>query len=77
MDHIVPLAHAWDVDNELANLEMLPRSLNCAKGAKVGDRQLDYARKFQAAGLISEANLINLQTRYKLNGTAKYQLPEP
>lgn len=77
VDHIVPLAHAWDVDNELANLEMLPRSLNCAKGAKVGDRQLDYARKFQAAGLITEANLINLQTRYKLGGTAKYELPEP
>ena len=77
VDHIVPLAHAWDVDNELANLELLPRSLNCAKGAKVGERQLDYARKFQAAGLISEANLINLQTRCKLGGTVKYELPEP
>ena len=77
VDHIVPLAHAWDVDNELANLELLPRTLNCGKGAKVGDRQLDYARKFQAAGLISEANLINLQTRCKLGGTAKYELPEP
>ena len=77
VDHIVPLAHAWDVDNELANLELLPRTLNCAKGAKVGDRQLDYARKFQAAGLISEANLINLQMRCKLGGTAKYELPEP
>ena len=77
VDHIVPLAHAWDVDNELANLELLPRTLNCGKGAKVGDRQLDYARKFQAAGLISEANLINLQMRCKLGGTAKYELPEP
>ena len=28
VDHIVPLAHAWDVDNELANLELLPRTLN-------------------------------------------------
>ena len=77
VDHIVPLAHAWDVDNELANLELLPRTLNCGKGAKVGDRQLDYARKFQAAGLITEANLINLQMRCKLGGTAKYKLPEP
>ena len=77
VDHIVPLAHAWDVDNELANLELLPRTLNCGKGAKVGDRQLDYARKFQAAGLISEADLINLQTRCKQGGTAKYELPEP
>ena len=77
VDHIVPLAHAWDVDNELANLELLPRTLNCGKGAKVGDRQLDYARKFQAAGLITEANLINLQMRCKLGGTAKYELPEP
>ena len=77
VDHIVPLLHAWDVDNELANLELLPRTLNCGKGAKVGDRQLDYARKFQAAGLITEANLINLETRCKLGGTAKYELPEP
>lgn len=77
VDHIVPLAYAWDVDNELANLELLPRSLNCAKGAKIGDRQLDYARKFRAAGLITEANLINLQMRCKLGGTAKYELPEP
>ncbi len=54
VDHIVPVARAPELDKEIANLELLPASLNQSKGAKVGARQLDYLRRFVAAGIISE-----------------------
>jgi len=77
VDHIVPLAHAPEIGNELANLELLPAALNRAKLDKVGERQLALARKFRAAGLISEATLAAVQARFQPSGTARYELPEP
>ncbi len=77
VDHIVPRKWCPETDNELANLEMLPESLNRAKGAKVGDRQLDVAKRFRAAGLISEATMANVQAVYRPAGTNKYELQEP
>ena len=76
VDHIVPLARAPQVGNELANLEMLPAALNRAKSAKVGERQLALAKKFRDAGLISEAAMAAVQARFRPAGTAKYELPE-
>jgi hypothetical protein len=37
--------------------EVMPRTLNRRKGAKVGARQKDYARKFAALGLLSPESL--------------------
>ena len=43
IDHIVPISLAPEIGNELANLEMLPRTLNRQKSNRVGARQLAYA----------------------------------
>jgi len=53
IDHIVPIAVVPELGNEIANLEMMPRTLNRRKGAKVGQRQMDYLRRFLDAGAIS------------------------
>lgn len=52
VDHIIPRAVAPTLDKVLANLELMPHSLNIRKGAKVGQRQIDLANKLQAAGLL-------------------------
>ena len=76
VDHIVPLAEAPEVGNELANLEMLPATLNRAKSDKVGERQLALAKKFHDAGLLSDAALASIQARFVPSGTGKYELQE-
>lgn len=53
VDHVIPIAIAPELGNEFANLELLPRTLNRKRGAKIGQRQRDYAQKFREAGLIS------------------------
>lgn len=53
VDHVVPIAVVPELGNEMANLEMMPRTLNRRKGAKIGQRQMDYARRFMEAGVIS------------------------
>jgi hypothetical protein len=57
VDHIVPRAVAPELDNVVANLELLPLRVNIRKNDKVGRRQLDVASKLHAAGLLSEAGL--------------------
>lgn len=52
VDHIIPVALAPELGNELANLELMPRTLNRRKGRKVGARQVAYAGKFAAAGIL-------------------------
>ena len=51
VDHIIPRAVAPLLDKLLANLELMPHSLNIRKGAKVGQRQLALANKLLAAGV--------------------------
>jgi len=53
VDHIIPRAVAPALDKVLANLELMPHSLNIRKGAKVGQRQLDLANKLLAAGVLT------------------------
>jgi hypothetical protein len=53
VDHIIPRAVAPTLDKVLANLELMPHSLNIRKGAKVGQRQIDLANKLQSAGLLT------------------------
>ena len=52
VDHIVPLAAEPALDREIANLELLPRTLNRRKGASMGARQRDYLEKFRQAELV-------------------------
>ena len=53
VDHIIPRAIAPSLDLVLANLELMPHSLNLRKGAKVGQRQVDLANKLLAAGVLT------------------------
>ena len=53
VDHIIPRAVAPSLDKVLANLELMPHSLNLRKGAKVGQRQVDLANKLLAAGVLT------------------------
>jgi hypothetical protein len=54
VDHIIPRAVTPSLDVVLANLELMPASLNLRKGAKIGQRQIDLANKLHAAGLLSD-----------------------
>ncbi len=48
----LPLAVEPALDREIANLELLPRTLNRRKGASMGARQWDYLEKFRRADLL-------------------------
>jgi len=41
------------VGNELANLEMLPKTLNREKSNRVNERQLAHAERLREAGLLT------------------------
>ena len=56
-DHIIPRSVCPELDNKLFNLEFMPETLNQKKAAKVGDRQLQLARKWQRLGVLSEVGL--------------------
>lgn len=57
VDHIIPRAVAPELDNVIANLELMPLGLNQGKSDSVTERQTDLARKFHAAGLLSADGL--------------------
>ena len=57
VDHIIPRAVAPELDNVIANLELLPLSLNRKKNDTIGDRQISLAKAFHDAGLLSDAGL--------------------
>ena len=57
VDHIIPRAVAPELDNVIANMELLPLKLNGSKNDKIGDRQRDMAKKFYQAGLLSKQGL--------------------
>ena len=52
VDHIVPVAVEPALAKEMANLELMPRTLNRRKGATMGARQRDYLKKFEALDLL-------------------------
>jgi hypothetical protein len=60
-DHIIPRSICTELDNVLINLEFMPETLNQNKGAKVGDRQVQLARKWAKAGVLSEAGMIAVE----------------
>lgn len=57
IDHIVPFSLAPEVGNELANLEMLPKTLNRQKSNRVNERQLAHAEKLFEAGMLGKESL--------------------
>lgn len=59
VDHIIPRSIAPELDNVIANLELMPLRLNQAKGNKIGDRQRSLAKKIHAAGLLKTPELLH------------------
>jgi hypothetical protein len=57
VDHIIPRAVVPELDNVIANLELMPLKMNEGKNAKIGARQVDLARKLHKAGLLSSEGL--------------------
>ena len=57
VDHIVPYAVVPELDNVIANLELMPFKLNREKNSKMGTRQRDMAKRFCAAGLLTRKRL--------------------
>ena len=56
-DHIIPRSVCPELDNKLYNLEMMPLTLNQRKGAKVTQRQIDLAKRWNKDGLLSDEGL--------------------
>lgn len=57
VDHIIPRAVVSELDNVIANLELMPLRMNEKKNAKIGQRQRSMAEKFKDAGLLSDPGL--------------------
>ena len=57
VDHIIPRAVAGELDNVIANLELMPLALNEGKSDRIGERQVAVAKAFRAAGLLSDDGL--------------------
>lgn len=57
VDHIIPRAVAPELDNVIANLELMPLGVNKRKNDSVGDRQISLAKAFHRAGLLSDSGL--------------------
>ncbi len=57
VDHIVPISLAPEAGNSLANLELLPLSVNRSKGASVGMYEMGFARRLHEAGIIEVGTL--------------------
>lgn len=61
VDHIVPVSLAPEAGNSLANLELLPSSVNRAKGARVSWRVVEFAGRLQEAGIIRNDTLTRVR----------------
>jgi hypothetical protein len=61
VDHIIPRSVCPELDNVIANLELMPLGLNQRKTDKVGQRQRDLAAKLYEAGLLSKSGLKQVQ----------------
>ncbi|MBI4325366.1 MAG: hypothetical protein HY674_08895 [Chloroflexi bacterium] len=57
VDHIIPRVVCPELDNVIANLELMPARMNSAKRDAVGDRQIALARRLHQAGLLSDTGL--------------------
>jgi hypothetical protein len=57
VDHIIPRAVVAELDNVIANLELLPLRANERKNSTIGQRQRDLAAKLYAAGLLTPEGL--------------------
>jgi hypothetical protein len=65
VDHIVPRPVVPELDNVIANLELMPLRMNEGKNDKIGKRQRDMAKKLYRAGLLSKRALATVEAARK------------
>lgn len=63
VDHIIPRAVVPELDNVIANLELMPLKMNESKNAKIGSRQKSLAKQFHAGSLLSTSGLQDVERR--------------
>lgn len=56
-DHAIPRSVCEELDECLFNLEFVPLTINQRKGSKIGQRQIDLARRWPGDGLLSAEGL--------------------
>ena len=61
VDHIIPRAVCPELDNVIANLELMPQRMNSSKNDRVGSRQQAHGLKLNKAGLLSRQGLQAVQ----------------
>ena len=57
VDHIIPVAVAPELDNLIANLELMPGRMNSGKRDRMGARQYELAKQFRLAGVLTAERL--------------------
>jgi hypothetical protein len=62
VDHIIPRAVVPELDNVIANPELLPLKLNESKNSKIGERQRALAYRLHEAGMLSKTGLRTVET---------------
>lgn len=65
VDHIIPRKVSPELDNVMANLELMPERMNSGKGARVGSRQVALARMLNKAGMLSAEGLERVEQAEK------------
>ncbi len=63
VDHIIPRQVVPELDNVIANLELLPLRKNEEKNANVGKRQVELGRRLEKAGLLSPTGFQALEAK--------------
>lgn len=63
VDHIIPRSVVPELDNVIANLELMPSRMNSKKNGKVGQRQRSLAQKLNKAGLLGKGGLLMLMVK--------------
>jgi len=64
VDHIIPRAVCPELDNVIANLELMPMRANASKNAKIGSRQVQKAEELHRAGLLSKEGLAKVRAAW-------------
>ena len=62
VDHIIPRAVVPELDNVIANLELMPERMTESKNARISDRQRSHAQKLYEAGPLSAEALKKVQS---------------
>jgi hypothetical protein len=57
LDHVLPRSIVPELAARFYNLEIIPSRKNLAKSNRIGQRELDLARRWKREGLISAAGL--------------------